>query len=313
MEFLVPEKYQSDVDDSIRSFKAVLIPWDPSEPIQDVVIPQGPQRALSAMLDYAKERFAENKLNATQRDKFKKDIKEQAEKEHKLQTPDANDAQWEKLADMTLCEVVPLLPQSQKSLFLNVNLVCDDKAVAKDLPINPRAGSIANECGTNIMVRGDVFLCRQFDNENGFYRLDFTTKDLSSPDSIWMNIAKAIRLEDTNLQIKTSKDLKDQGNTLFQAAKFQEALAKYSQALALLPDRTDQKLLRAQIHSNMSACRLKLGDAEGALREADASLATYPAWIKAHGRRGEALKALGRLEEAEQAMNLMTKTPTSSS
>ena len=48
------------------------------------------------------------------------------------------------------------------------------------LGLNRRATSIAQECGQLVQVVGDAFIGKQFDDENGFYRHDFTTKDLNT-------------------------------------------------------------------------------------------------------------------------------------
>ena len=68
------------------------------------------------------------------------------------------------------------------SSFLGVSLYCDDKGVAKNLPQNALANSLATSCGVkNQNFRGDVFVSRVFDdNESDWFRADFGLEDLHS-------------------------------------------------------------------------------------------------------------------------------------
>jgi len=302
----VPLEYQRTVDSTpMRTFKCVFIPADVSEPLKEESIVQLGDRALSVMLDHAKERFAKNKLSESGANEFKQKLRQ----EH----ANASEEMAQKLADMTMCEVVPLLPHSKKTNFIAVNLVVDDKAVSKNLPINPRVNALCIRCGLSLQVRGDAFICRQFDNEEGFYRLNFSLADLTTLpatsihsvdlDPLWMDLAKAIRLEDAPGLEKVAREYKEQGNELYKRNMVREAIWKYRQALTTLPEGRSPSLLelRSQILSNESACKLKIGDAQGALASADACLAVRPGWTKAWGRRGEALRALNRIGEAKEA------------
>ena len=57
----------------------------------------------------------------------------------------------------------------------------------------------------------------------------------------------------------------------------------------------------AQLYSNCSAAHGKLEEFEQALRDADACVRLEPKWSKGHGRRGNALQGLRRLEEAKRS------------
>lgn len=50
-------------------------------------------------------------------------------------------------------ENVALLANSRDVGHVGVNLYCDDQAIAKELPLNPRACQIAECCGKHVQVR----------------------------------------------------------------------------------------------------------------------------------------------------------------
>lgn len=49
-------------------------------------------------------------------------------------------------------ENVALLANSKDVGYVGVNLYCDDQAIAKELPVNPRACQIAECCGKMVQV-----------------------------------------------------------------------------------------------------------------------------------------------------------------
>lgn len=86
------------------------------------------------------------------------------------------------------------------------------------------------------------------------------------------------------------------------AREWHAALDHYRAALACVPpDRSGADV--APMHANASLASLKLGKAQHALDFADAAAAEHPGWAKAHGRRGEALEALERPEQAAAAFD----------
>lgn len=62
--------------------------------------------------------------------------------------------------------------------------------------LNRRATSIAMECGLNVQVLGDAFIGKQFDDDNGFRRYDFTIEDLSTS-LPWFKAAKQLNVSRT--------------------------------------------------------------------------------------------------------------------
>eukprot|EP00250_Pteridium_aquilinum_P006566 c16455_g1_i2 orf=228-1178(+) len=85
--------------------------------------------------------------------------------------------------------------------------------------------------------------------------------------------------------------LKDQGNTLFKAGNFLKAAALYTQAIKTDPS-------NATLYSNRSAAFLSLLKVTKALADADMTIQLKPTWEKGYFRKGCALEAMDRLDEA---------------
>uniref|UniRef100_A0AAV1UDG4 Hsp70-Hsp90 organising protein n=1 Tax=Peronospora matthiolae TaxID=2874970 RepID=A0AAV1UDG4_9STRA len=89
----------------------------------------------------------------------------------------------------------------------------------------------------------------------------------------------------------TAADWKAKGNAALSSGNAQEAVDCYSQAIALDP--SDHVF-----YSNRSAAYLSLDDAAHALEDAELCIHTKPDWPKAYSRKGAALHALRRYDEA---------------
>ena len=100
---------------------------------------------------------------------------------------------------------------------------------------------------------------------------------------------------------------KNEGNLALRRGCTILAAEHYSAALDLLPippnvDEVETRL-RQVLLSNRSAAKLKLGDAEGALRDARACAAMAPNWTKAHFRCASALMRLKNWQQAIDAFD----------
>lgn len=85
------------------------------------------------------------------------------------------------------------------------------------------------------------------------------------------------------------------GDSAFALRKdYPEAVAAYTTAL-------EQDPYNGTVLANRSLCRLMLGDREGALADAEGAVKYRPDWGKAHFRRGAALEAFERWEDAANA------------
>src|SRR3989338_5205637 len=87
---------------------------------------------------------------------------------------------------------------------------------------------------------------------------------------------------------------KDSGNAFLAQNQLEKAHQSYSHALKTSFKRTDEDLINdaSSLFSNRSATRLKLGNYQGALLDADRSLALCPRWAKGYFRRAAALEWL---------------------
>eukprot|EP01104_Vermistella_antarctica_P017567 TRINITY_DN6239_c0_g5_i1.p1 TRINITY_DN6239_c0_g5~~TRINITY_DN6239_c0_g5_i1.p1 ORF type:complete len:402 (+),score=127.16 TRINITY_DN6239_c0_g5_i1:72-1208(+) len=83
---------------------------------------------------------------------------------------------------------------------------------------------------------------------------------------------------------------KNQGNEAFKESNWPQAGVYYTEAILIQPS--------AVLHANRAACFLKLNQFEKALADADACIALDDASVKGHFRRGLALMAVDKFEEA---------------
>ena len=85
--------------------------------------------------------------------------------------------------------------------------------------------------------------------------------------------------------------LRQKGNLAFKSSDFRHAVQVFSLALKLAPD-------SHVLFSNRSAAHLALGHFDRSLDDADSALKLNPDWPKGFLRKGDALKAAGRVREA---------------
>lgn len=92
----------------------------------------------------------------------------------------------------------------------------------------------------------------------------------------------------------TALDFKERGNALYQRKEYAEAVAMYDRSLALDP-------AQHAVFTNRASAKHAMRDYEGALADATASTALCEGWTKGHYRRGAALVALERYDDAIEA------------
>jgi len=86
-------------------------------------------------------------------------------------------------------------------------------------------------------------------------------------------------------------DLKTRGNEYFKHEKFEEALEIYHEAL-IEADRMEDRILKAQLHSNKAACYWRLGKWKDCVHSCTGALDAIPDYPKALYRRRDAYEAL---------------------
>lgn len=91
--------------------------------------------------------------------------------------------------------------------------------------------------------------------------------------------------------VQAPPSLKDQGNAHFKSGNFLKAAALYTQAIKADPS-------NATLYSNRSAAFLSLLKVTKALADAEMTVKLKPTWEKGYFRKGCALEAMDRLDEA---------------
>lgn len=86
-------------------------------------------------------------------------------------------------------------------------------------------------------------------------------------------------------------ELKNKGNAALSEDRFEDAIAAYTEAIAL----DDQNHV---LYSNRSAAYAKLLKYEEALKDAEKTVEVNPTWPKGYSRKGAALTGLQQFEEA---------------
>ncbi|KAF5177200.1 Tetratricopeptide repeat protein [Thalictrum thalictroides] len=93
-----------------------------------------------------------------------------------------------------------------------------------------------------------------------------------------------------------ANDAKTEGNQLFVAGQFEDALSKYELALYFAP--SDEIQLRSICHSNRAVCFLKQNKYEEAIKECTKALELNAKNVRALIRRGEAHEKLEHFDKA---------------
>ncbi|EPS66286.1 hypothetical protein M569_08489, partial [Genlisea aurea] len=103
--------------------------------------------------------------------------------------------------------------------------------------------------------------------------------------------------EDTAIFMNMSREVKEEGNKLFQKRDYEGAILKYEKALKLLPA---NHIDVAYLHNNMAACYMQMGIGEFpvAINECNLALEVAPKYSKALLRRARCYEALNRLDFA---------------
>jgi len=104
-------------------------------------------------------------------------------------------------------------------------------------------------------------------------------------------------------------DFKNKGNDAFKVKNYPVAIDWYTKAITVDPNAEGA----AASYSNRAASYSALGQHEKALQDGDDCVRVKPNWLKGHYRRGVALEALNRLDEALRAYDEALKTEPNNS
>eukprot|EP00298_Acanthocystis_sp_HF-20_P027983 c6436_g1_i1.p1 GENE.c6436_g1_i1~~c6436_g1_i1.p1 ORF type:complete len:315 (-),score=122.52 c6436_g1_i1:21-911(-) len=169
-------------------FSYIFIPASESEPITQMLDSNGGLESDPVRIKATKY-FQESK-HVVDKEKLREGIREHlANKEGGKQTEVTNDM-IDALSSTSSLEIFPLTVPSAELNHIAVSMYCDDKGVAKNLPLNPRATSLCQSCGfSDHIIRGDCFISRYFDDESDWERKDILVSELN-PSSEWIIEAK---------------------------------------------------------------------------------------------------------------------------
>ncbi|KAJ4774348.1 Tetratricopeptide repeat protein 1 [Rhynchospora pubera] len=95
-----------------------------------------------------------------------------------------------------------------------------------------------------------------------------------------------------------ANDAKAQGNLLFSAGQYEEALAQYERALEIASEIPSSEEIQSMCHANRAICFSKLGKYEETIKECTKALELNPSYLKALLRRAEAREKLEHYDEA---------------
>ncbi|CAL4933997.1 unnamed protein product [Urochloa decumbens] len=95
-----------------------------------------------------------------------------------------------------------------------------------------------------------------------------------------------------------ANDAKAEGNKLFGAGQYEEALSQYEMALQIAAELESAEDIRSACHSNRAVCFLKLGKHDETIKECTKALDLNPSYVKALLRRAEAHEKLEHYDEA---------------
>jgi len=233
------------------------------------------------------------------------------------------------LAQSQTVDIIQLLPATAASNFYGVNMYVDDKGQAKNSPINARASALCTSCGLPTEVRGDAFVAKVWDDQDGFVRHDLQVSDLAS-DAAWVLEARQRNASRTDpsqaaqqlSQLKTSASqpvvpkeplterlglataAKAAGTELFKQSDFTGAASKYEEAIGAIgaeaglegegeaAEKQAAKELLVVCFTNLGMCRLKEERAYEVIAACDRAIALDDEAGKAWYRRGQACMAL---------------------
>ncbi|KAG6508985.1 protein PHOX4-like [Zingiber officinale] len=110
--------------------------------------------------------------------------------------------------------------------------------------------------------------------------------------------------EDTTIFMDMARDMKEEGNALFQKREYERALLKYEKAIKLLPK---NHIDIANLHSNMAACFMQMTPKEyqHAINECNLALEVSPKYSKALLKRAKCFEALNMLELAHRDVDIV--------
>jgi hypothetical protein len=143
-------------------FKFCLIPFDERSNLVEMARSAAGGLEADELQVAAKDHFRDDRDADARYQSVKKAYEEQGQDFSTVSTQMLNS-----LAEMgASVEIISLSIASPENGFIGVSMYCDGNGESKGLGPNKRATDIARACGhANLVVRGDAFLARVYDNE----------------------------------------------------------------------------------------------------------------------------------------------------
>ena len=325
-------------------FSYVLIPADESEPMREIRMEEPTElEANIGCLTQALQEYYRRHAPVTTAE-GKAAMLESVRATMKEKQPDApapDEGLLGQLASSQTVDIVLLLPATPASDFIGVNLYVDDKGVAKGSAVNARASAICAECGKPTEVRGDAFVAKLWDDQDGFVRHSVTLADLAS-DAAWVLKARQINAVSTDPgqaeaklrasigakppeppgqplseRLPMAEAARAAGTSAFKGGDMEGAAARYEEAAALLTEVEDQltwsdvpaALLTAAtaqlvpILVNLAACRLRQERPYDVIAACDRALVLDEGAAKAWFRRGQACMSIQQFGTARKNLH----------
>lgn len=120
-------------------------------------------------------------------------------------------------------------------------------------------------------------------------------------DAAWARAQAALQLR----EVRCAGQLKAKADDLYTRGSFQEASAKYGEAIASVP--ADDKWGRAILFANRAACHRRSGTLQLAINDCDTALTLFPYYSRAHARRAICLLELGKPQDAINAFEALLR------
>ena len=177
---------------SKQSFKFVLVPENPKDPIQELVCEYNSSTIVQCLTDQCKVHYKKNAVVSSKKQQAA--YREGVVKQILEKNPNFNVVEQAAVLDqfmgMQMVAVEPILLAKKENNWYGVSMYCDDSAGQKEnVQINQRASHIMNLCGRPMEVLGDAFFSASIDDQRDlFKRLDLTLSDFS-PEAKWVKMA----------------------------------------------------------------------------------------------------------------------------
>lgn len=134
-------------------------------------------------------------------------------------------------------------------------------------------------------------------NRMPFFMTKLDDTDGDGGENTELEALKALAYEGEPHEI--AGNFKNQGNDLYKAKRFKDARALYNKGIEI---ECDDDSINESLFSNRAACELEIGNYRQCLNDCKTALHYNPMNLKCFYRMGKAFLAIGKLQEAQEAV-----------